>query len=185
MQQSSSKTKNFQDVKNHYILLRKIAYEQTEQEFSGNAISLREISFSDVVKADQWTNSWSEQQKRPIWSWRNMYHLYQGRNELKRFDLAVCSNGELAALCYGRPSKNKILLKIHCVARKPFNNPLTGKILDIVLFAAISYATLLGSQEIWLIEPMNLGLVKIYEKYGYTAQRNKSGVITHLAMRLT
>ncbi len=184
MQQSSSQTKTFQDVNNHYIMLRKLAYEQTAQEFSGNAISLREISLSDAVKADQWTNSWSEQHKRPIWSWCKMYHLYQGRNELKRFDLAVCSNGELVALCYGRPSKNKIFLKIHTIARKPFDNPLTGKILDIVLFAAISYATLLGSQEIWLVEPMNIGLVKIYEKYGYTAQRNKSGVITHLSMRL-
>lgn len=45
-------------------------------------------------------------------------------------------------------------------------------------------ADLLGSSEIWLIQPMNDGLVTTYERFGYVAQSNKLGKVTHLSMRL-
>ncbi len=113
-----------------------------------------------------------------------MYHRYRGGDALKRFEVAIVAMGEPVALCYGKPSKNKVILKIHTLARSPLNNPLAGNVIEIILFAAMTYASLLGCAEIWLCEPMNGRLVDVYGRHGYTTQMNKNGKVTHVVMRL-
>lgn len=177
--------KTVAEVRSHYAGLRSLVYQAVAAEFVSLNVTLKEISYTDAISADRWIASWSDTHKRPIWSWVDMYHNYQNRNELKRFDVAVVAQGETVALCYGRPSREKMLLKIHTIARKPYGNPLAGQTLDIILYAAGLYADLLGSAEIWLVQPMNEALVAIYERHGYLAQRNKMGKVTHMSMRLS
>jgi hypothetical protein len=113
-----------------------------------------------------------------------MYHSYHSHSGVKRFEIAVRANGKLCALCYGVPSRNKLILKLHALSRLPNNNPLSGNILSMILFSADAYARLIGSQELWLCEPMNHSLVKLYESVGFTAHYNTIGIATHLSMRI-
>jgi hypothetical protein len=178
----NNKIEALSEVKARYRALRTLVYEYTDSEFSGYGISCREISFSDAVVADRWTASWPDKQKQPCWQWVQQYDICNTSNRTKRFDLAVYHGGELYALCYGVPTKRKLTLKIHTLARKPGRNPLEGKILNIVLFAATAYAKLLGCREIWLVEPMNIRLVGLYERLGYVAHKNSIGHVTHMVM---
>lgn len=183
-QSLSATNKTTEEVRSHYAGLRNLVYRTVAEEFSSLNVALKEISHTDAVNADRWTALWRESNRRPIWSWVDMFHRYQSKNELKRFDLSLVVQGETVALCYGRPSREKLILKIHAIARRPYANPLAGRILDIILYAAGIYADLLGSSEIWLVDPMNDALVMTYERFGYVAQRNKLGKVTHLSMRL-
>ncbi len=174
----------FDLVEARYQKLRNLVYIATKKAFPTLPINLREITFHDAMHADQWTKQWDSGAKRPIWSWVDMYNRYHAHNLLKRFDIALVANGNLIALCYGIPSKHKVFLKIHTVARKPDNNPLAGEVLNIVFFAAMAYAELIGSREIWLVKPMNETLVEKYQQYGYHPQRNKIGQVTHLSLKV-
>lgn len=178
-------TKNtFHAVDAKYQKLRNLVYSVTTQAFPHLPITLRAITFHDALLADQWSTQWSSRVKRPIWSWVDMYNTCQSKNLLKRFEIALNTNGKLVALCYGIPSKHKVLLKIHALARAPIDNPLAGDVLNILFFAAIAYAELIGSQEIWLVEPMNETLVEKYQRHGYEPVRNKLGVVTHLVLKV-
>ncbi len=172
----------FRQVEMKYQNLRRQVFEFTIKNFSSSNFLLREITYNDAMSADRWRMAWSEQHKRPTWSWVEMYN--RSRNLLKRFDIALIVNGEPVALCYGLPSKKKVLLKLHTLARRPNANPLAGHVLDVVLFAASAYASLLGCEEIWLVAPMNDILVEKYQAFGYTAQRNKTGKVTHLSIKV-
>ncbi len=174
----------FAEVKTRYMELRKMAYEFTKQQYFAYPVEFREIRYGDAVAADKWRAQWKEPNKRPIWSWVDMYHKYQGPNALKRFDMALVSGGNAVALCYGIPSKNKMILKIHTIARDPVANPLEGMVMEIILFAVNAYAGLLDSREVWLCEPMNALLVKKYEQFGYIPQTNKLGKVTHLSLEV-
>lgn len=113
-----------------------------------------------------------------------MYKDYQSNAGSKRFDIAFKVNGKICALCYGVPTKTKMVLKIHALERKPNQNPLQGQTLKIILFAAEAYATLLGSKELWLCNPMNQTLVGKYQKAGFDAHTDKAGYTSHLSLRI-
>lgn len=175
---------SFLAAQSRYADLRELVYEVTDQEYGSLAISCREISFADAQLADSWRAQWREREKVPCWEWKDQYQTCHGNNGMKRFDIALHSAGQLWALCYGMPTKRKLTLKLHTLARNPVNNPLAGRILEIVLFAADAYARLLGCREIWLVEPMNERLVAQYQTAGYTAQRNRMGHVTHMIMEV-
>lgn len=82
------------------------------------------------------------------------------------------------------PTSSKLTLRIHGIARNPLNNPLAGKVLDIMLFSANAYARILKCKEIWIIDPMNEILVNQYQKFGYMPFRDRAGVATHLTMKV-
>lgn len=175
---------DFIEAKARYTDFRSLIYEMAAQDFAALGIACREISFTDAMQADMWSKQWKSQEKIPIWEWVHQYHVSQGKNSIKRFDIAVCSNGALQALCYGMPTKRKLKLKLHTLARNPVNNPLSGMILNIVLSAAYDYAQLLGCREIWLMNPMNEKLVSIYQNRGYNTTRNCRGIATHLSLEV-
>jgi hypothetical protein len=173
------------ETKKRYEKLRRIAHDFTEKEFKAHSVKLTEISHKDVVEADVWSGTWDDSSKIPTWEWKRMYEDYRSNTGLKRFDTALIMNGQLCALCYGVPTKSKLTLKIHAISRNPYNNPLKGKVLEIILFAANAYARLLGADELWICNPMNSKLVKVYERAGYEAKKNKLNITTHLSLRLT
>ncbi len=164
--------------------LKSVTHEFTEEEFIDYSIKLRGIQYRDVLEADKWSGRWSDTDKIPIWNWERMYHDYHSHAGVKRFDVALSAGGVLSALCYGAPSRKKLTLKLHAISRRPYDNPLQGKILTIILFAADAYARLLGCEELWICNPMNEKLVDVYQKYGYVANKNRMGATTHLTMRL-
>jgi hypothetical protein len=179
---STARARTYRETKKHYQDLRQVVYEFSENEFRALGVKLSEISYSDTVEADNWR--WGDPEKTPYWEWGRLYHNYHTHSGVKRFDIAVRSQGKLCALCYGVPSRGKLILKLHALSRLPNNNPLSGNILSIVLFAADSYARVIGAQEMWLCNPMNKKLVSLYEGAGFTAHFNSSGITTHLSMRL-
>lgn len=179
---NESVQRSYKETISHYESLRKVAHEFTEEEYRSFGISMSEIRYSDTVEADKW--QWGSAEKTPIWEWTRMYRDYHSHTGVKRFDTALFAQGKLCALCYGVPSRGKLILKLHALSRAPRDNPLAGKILSIMLFAANAYARLIGAKEMWLCEPMNESLVTLYEKQGYTAHRNNLGKTTHLSMRL-
>ncbi len=180
----SIRHRTFAETVTHYRQLRHATHAFTENRFKAFAISMREISHADAVAADQWGAGWAEQKKKPTWEWVRQYHLHQENTCIKRFDAAVSVGGVLCALCYGIPTRAKLTLKIHTLARKPENNPLAGNVRRVMLFAALTYARLLGCKEIWLCNPLNEELVPVYTRSGYVAHKNRFGKTTHLVMRL-
>lgn len=180
----TSVQRSYRETIVHYEGLRRVVHEFTEDEFKDYSVTLRDIQYHDALEADKWSNRWLDREKAPIWDWERMYHDYHSHSGVKRFDIALSAGGVLSALCYGIPSRRKLTLKLHAISRRPYDNPLQGKILTIILFAADAYARLLGCEELWICNPMNEKLVDVYQRYGYRANKNRMGNTTHLAMRL-
>lgn len=172
------------EVKARYEQLRALVYEFTDEEFQALGIACRAVSFADAMQADRWRSDWKDNNKVPCWEWVRQFEICQASNGSKRFELALCHAGKLVALCYGMPSKRKLLLKIHSLARNPNIDSLAGQIFPIVLFAANAYARLLGCKEIQLIDPMNQDIVLYYERFGFIAERNRFGQVKYLAMEV-
>jgi hypothetical protein len=153
-----------------------LRFRATEESFP--AVGLREISRGDAIEADRWSP------KRATWSWERLFQEHQSNSGIKRFDTAVLEHGRLLGLAYGVPSKSKLVLKLHTIEGKPSPNPLKGQIVPIILAAAGIYARFLGSQEIWLCNPLNESLVSYYQLFGYSPHRNEAGVSTHLSRKV-
>ncbi|WP_338847281.1 hypothetical protein V8J88_01000 [Massilia sp. W12] len=177
--------RSFSATVEHYQQLRRIAYQITEKNFHALGVKLQEISYGNAVEGDQWSKKWAAHEKQASWSWVAAYDNYQAKNACKRFDAALFSGGCLCALCYGVPTKKKLSLKIHLLARNPLDNPLSGHTLTIILFAAFAYARLLGCKEVLLCEPMNERLAGKYQERGFSPHRNRMGVVTYLSARLS
>lgn len=175
--------RNYKETISYYADLRQTVYEFVQDEYSHLNISASGISYHDAIRADQWAGEWDNPSRIATWEWTKMYSDYQGHSGIKRFDLALKQGNRLLALCYGVPSKRKFILKLHAIERTPINNPLNGRILEIVLFAADSYAGLLGSKELWLCNPMSPAHVRMYSKAGFEPNSNSLGIVTHLISR--
>lgn len=184
MTMQPAQQRTFKETIRHYEDLRKVAHEFTEEEYRAYSVKLREISYKDAVAADKWASQWDDEVKVPCWEWVRMYHDYHSNTGIKRFDTALYAHGKLCALCYGLPSRRKLILKLHAIGRLPHNNPLEGKVLTIMLFAADAYARILDAEELWICNPMNSQLVSIYKSIGYTPHTNNLGITTHLSLRL-
>lgn len=178
-----SPDRSLQETTDRYRALRQVTYELIESEYALLGITCSEISVSDATQGDLWAGEWSDPQRRPQWSWQEMYRTYRGKPGIKRFDLAVKSGGLLRGLCYGVPNQSKLILKIHAIARAPQENPLRGMFFRVAIFGAAAYAKFLGSEEIWLVKPLNEVVAQYYMRFGFAPERDRSGVITHLARR--
>lgn len=177
-----SGARSYKETITRYRDLRAAVYEFSENEFRALGAKFSEISYQDAIEADKWR--WGDESKAPIWEWTRLYRAYRSNSGVKRFDVAIRAHGKLCALCYGVPSRQKLVLKLHALSRLPNANPLAGNILSIVLFSADAYARLIGAQELWLCNPMNSHLVALYESVGFESHRNGIGVTTHLSMRI-
>src|SRR5262245_35562190 len=168
----------------HYRNLRRLAYDKTEREYAPLQVKLSEISYSDALEADGWGPLWPDPRRRPTWSWIQMFHEYQGNPGIKRFDPAIRVRGKLCGLCYGVPNKSKLILRLHAITGAPVNNPLRRSCFPVALFAASAYADFLGSEEIWLVNPVNESVAAYYAGHGFSVERNSSGHVTHMRIKL-
>jgi len=182
MAESARIARSFAETLTHYRNLRLLSHQLTEQEYSHLGVRLSDIQLQDTLEADKW--SWSDPEKTPIWTWSRMYEAYRSARGAKRFDVALRAGGGLQALCYGIPSRRRLILKLHALSRSPLGNPLQGQVFQIVLFAAGTYASFLGSQELWLMHPQTDGVAQYYARFGFHYHRDRSGQITHMTTKL-
>jgi hypothetical protein len=176
--------RTFKETIRHYEELRQAVYEFVEEEYKAYDVALSEISHVDAIEADSWASLWKNPKRITTWSWTRLYSDYHSNTGIKRFDLAVKANGRLQLLCYGVPSRAKLILKLHAIERHPVSNPLSGKIIDLALFAADAYARLIGSNELWLCNPVSSAHVRLYQNAGFEPKYNHQGEVTHLLMRI-
>jgi hypothetical protein len=167
----------------HYRELRRLCYEDTERQFSNLAVKVSGITPADIVEGDSWSRDWTGD-KIPIWEWSAMYRAYCSGPNVKGLDLAVRCGGRLQVLCLGVPSRRKLILKLHALDRAPIDNPLAGQAFRIVLFAASTYAILLGSEELWLMQPQSDGAARYYGRFGFVPHRTTTGVLTHMTQKI-
>jgi hypothetical protein len=170
------------DTKERYRSLRCAAHRFSMEQFKHDFIEIRDIGYSDAVHADKWRSESVDRQEMPAWSWERMYKEYQSNAGIKRYEAALIANGVLCALCYGVPTGSKLTLRLHGIAMKPTNNPLAGKILDILLLSANAYARILKCKEIGIFDPMNETVARQYQKFAYTPRRDRCWLTTHLTM---
>ena len=175
--------RTFSETIAHYRELRELCYEETNQEFASLGVRASAITPRDVADGDEWSRQWTGE-KVPIWTWAAMYRDYRRGPNIKGFDLAIRSAGQLRALCIGTPSKRRLILKLHALDRAPRDNPLAGHIFRIVLFAASTYGLLLGSEELWLMDPQTENVARYYARFGFTPHRSRTGVLTHMSQKL-
>ena len=168
----------------HYQSLRRLSYDKTEREYAPLRVKLSEISYADALEADGWGPLWSAPERRPTWSWVHMFHEYRSNAGIKRFDPAIRVDGKLCGLCYGIPNRSKLILKLHAITGSPMDTPLRRSCFPVALFAASTYADFLGSEEIWLVNPMNDSVAAYYARFGFSSERNASGHVTHMRIKL-
>jgi hypothetical protein len=147
-------------------------------------VKLSEISYSDAVEADAWRSQWSDPDRVPTWSWVQMYQQYRSNAGIKRFDPAIHVGGRLCTLCYGVPNKSRLILKLHALSRAPLDNPIQRSCFRVALFSASIYADAIGSDEIWLVQPMNERVAAHYATFGFSSERSVTGKITHMRIAL-
>lgn len=166
-----------------YTALRATTLVFATEHFQKFGVCFSEISLRDATSADQW--EWSEGQTAVTWEWRKMYSAYHSNAGIKRFDVAIHHHARLLGLCYGVPSRKRLILKLHALAGAPQHNPLKGQILNMIFFAANAYARLVDAKEIWVCNPVNTAVVKLYESRGLASHYNASGRVTHLSTKVT
>ena len=177
---SANTQRSYRETIKFYKDLREAVYEYIEEEYRSLGIRASEITHLDVYTADQWKSEGS----RAFWGWQQMYADYHTHTGVKRFDLAIKLHGALQLLCYGVPSRRKLILKMHAIERSPKRYMLEEDAVEIALLAALTYADLLRSKEIWLCNPMSLAHVRYYRQYGFTPHQDAAGQIPYLTMRL-
>ena len=172
--------RSYRETIRFYKDLREAVYEYIEEEYRYLGIRASEITHLDACAADQWKSEGS----RAFWGWQQMYANYHTHAGIKRFDLAIKLRGALQLLCYGVPSRRKLILKMHAIERSPKRYTLEEDAVEIALLAAMTYADLLCSKELWLCNPMSPAHVRYYRQYGFTPQHDAAGQTPYLTMRL-
>lgn len=159
-------------------MLRDVVYELSNEHFRAFSVSFAPVRLRDATVADGWC--WPETLHQPSWEWRRLYRDYNSHRGIKRFELALHHQGKLAGLCYGIPSRRKLILKLHALAGAP-DGTLKGLRLRMMLYAANAYARLLNARELWICNPMNSHLVSLYEQAGFLAHFDRTQRVTHLS----
>jgi len=175
--------RSFKETIHHYQDVRDALFEFVEEQYPG--VQAREITLRDAQTADQWPFEWQKSTRTASWQWTKMYSAYRSNSGIKRFDLALHQGGRLLALCYGVPSRNKLTLKLHALERAPGGNPLSGRVVSMIFFAASAYARLLGARELWLCNPVSDAHVRLYQKSGFEPIASRPGMpVKHLVRRI-
>ncbi|GLS27497.1 hypothetical protein GCM10007877_32160 [Marinibactrum halimedae] len=66
----------------------------------------------------------------------------------------------------------------------PVDNPISGQILDITLYAADLYAKINTTPEIWLCTLVSPAHVRLYEQRGFSPHYDRFDECAHLLKRL-
>lgn len=156
-----------QDAENRYESFRQMAREAIQRELPytdrGN-IRLGEICQKSLIQAKMW----DDDPKRLVdWPWDIGYRDYSYRNP-KRFELATWYGNTLAGLSLGRPSYAGTRLRLEFIESRPSSSLLKGRIVPITISVAELYASIIGAEELRIIDPIDSRLIEYYSSFGYT-----------------
>jgi hypothetical protein len=133
-----------------YRIYREVAYEEAMEEFPD--ISIKEISYRDVVMADAWKlhNGVNARAERGSWNWTKEYSYYQNRPN--RFEVSLWKGG-LGALCYGQLSKHGTRARLNLIEATPIRpSPLGMRALPVLSVVAATFANIVGASELWILD---------------------------------
>ncbi len=162
---SLNPSSEYRDAVLFYKDLRKLMYEEINQEFPVFHCSL--ITMEHARQADSWMGA-DHSPSRNAWSWVNAYQYYTDKKRFRRFDLSICGGGRLVGLSYGMPSQAKTKLKVNLIEATPFEaHKQNTRIFEVISEAAQIYAYLLGADEVRIMRPVNEDVAKYYCSFGY------------------
>lgn len=161
---SKSSGLNFRDTVEFYNKLRERMYQVVKADWPGFQIS--SINLNNVRQADSWASS--DFKERKVWSWLDAYNVYRSKSNFKRFDVSVTCGGETIGLSYGLPTRHKTKLKVDIIEATPIKEHKRGiQVFEIISECAQIYATLLGADEVRIMNPLNARLTAYYCSHGY------------------
>ncbi|KZY98029.1 hypothetical protein [Oleibacter sp. HI0075] len=154
------------DAERRYESFREMARNAIQKELpytDRNNIRLGSICPNALMHAKRW----NEDPRRLVeWSWDGGYRDYSYRNP-KRFELATWYGNTLAGLSLGRPSYAGTRLRLEFIESRPSSSPLKGRIVPITISVAELYASIIGAEELRIIDPIDDRLIEYYSSFGY------------------
>jgi len=135
-------------------------------------VGLKSVDSIALVHAKRWEDSLSRNDDAN-WSWSEGFRKYAYRHP-KRFDLAIWyANSQLCGLSLGKPTFSGSRLRLDILEGSPDWHPLKGKIVELTVLAAKTYAASIGADQVRIMRPLNSELIKYYEGHGFTFKKGK------------
>lgn len=127
-------------------------------------ITLADISTKALIQSRVWGDIPG---RKVDFNWEIDCQIYRKRYP-KRFELAIWYQNRLESLALGRPSYNGSRVRLELIERTAGNSFLKGRAFLITELSLIAYASLLGADEIRIMEPVNESVKNYYIARGYT-----------------
>jgi|TARA_R110001583_G_scaffold44253_1_gene140243 hypothetical protein len=159
-----------QGAESRYESFREMARDAIQKELpytDRNNIRLSRICQNALMQAKLWT---ADPNRTVDWPWDGGYQDYSYRNP-KRFELATWYGNTLAGLSLGRPSYAGTRLRLEFIESRPSSSPLKGRIVPITISVAELYASVIGAEELRIIDPVDERLIEYYSSFGYTYRK--------------
>lgn len=143
-------------------------------------VALKGIDSVTLALAKRWEAS-PERSHDADWSWSHGFRQYAYRHP-KRFDLAIWyAKAQLCGLSIGKPTYAGPRLRLDIIEGAPWQHPLKGKVVELTVLAARTYAASLGADQIRIMRPVNAEVIRYYEAHGFTFHKGKeSNTPSHL-----
>lgn len=133
-------------------------------------------SRSDVAWYSQWQPINDREPPNGGWHWPNRFAHYKERPENLCVAMWSRNEQELCGMLVAR--LNRTAAVVDAIEGSPkVNHSLTGKVLLLGLETAARYAQITGRRELWLMEPSNKKLTRLYVgQYGFEYVTPQKGV---------
>lgn len=143
-------------------------------------VNLHEINALALARAQQWEYS-ANRHEDASWSWRKGFGSY-AKQHPKRFELAIWfAKAQLCGLSLGKPTYSGSRLRLDFIEGAPGNHPLKGRVVEVTIAAAEAYADSIGAEQLRIMRPVNVDVIRYYETHGFTYFNGKnSNVPSHL-----
>ncbi|MBL1260124.1 MAG: hypothetical protein COB33_012280 [Thiotrichaceae bacterium] len=156
-----------QDAEARYTKIRKAVLEISQRKLATKSeyslLKLKLITAESLRESKKWMESTS---RRVDWDWTDGYTSFKFRYP-KRFELAIWSGNELVSLTMGRPTYSGTALRLDFTEASP-DKAKELKVIPAVLFVMITYAEILGAEQIRVMNPINDDVKNYYKSVGLT-----------------
>jgi hypothetical protein len=167
MNEKKSKV-SYQDVQKKYKDTRTAVHKATAHTLREKFQALQLTAITERAHRVVEKN-WTLVPRLVDWDWRKQ-QAYWKKKRPRYWEMAIWHKAKLCGLVIGVPTRGKTRLYIEGIEGSPTrSDPLSGKIMQIALFASERYAEALGCQEIWIVDPAE-GLLDAYKKLGYNVR---------------
>ncbi|SHG28832.1 hypothetical protein SAMN04487965_3697 [Microbulbifer donghaiensis] len=155
------------DAERRYSAYRSEVFKHVKETLTysdSHLITLADINQRALAQARLWATIPG---REVDFNWERDCQLYRKRYP-KRFELAIWYQNRLESLALGRPSYNGSRVRLELVERIAGHSYLKGRVFLITELSLIAYASLLGAEEIRIMEPINESVKNYYVSRGYT-----------------